>query len=164
MMKTPTLPTLVMMLVLTVTGAHAQENRDTMGLSIVATGAVSPVDEAKALSTKFWLQQFMLSALYRDVVQEASQEEWQRALASPFRIHCRYAGSATLALPERRVLIFDEVLLPLPEERYPSYIFIRQGTRILRLAKFDPWVLHKLVSTAGLPLYSDLARVERGLF
>ena len=164
MMKSPKLSTAVMMLVLMAAVTSAQENRETSQLSIVAAGSASPIDAAKQLSTKFWLQQFMLSALYRNVVEDASTEEWQQALASPFRLHCRYSAPATLALPERQILIFDEVLLPLSEERYPSYIFMRRGTRLLRLAKFDPWVLHKLVSTAGLSFYPSLASVERGLF
>ncbi|MES2696592.1 MAG: hypothetical protein V4773_24195 [Verrucomicrobiota bacterium] len=164
MMKSTKLPVMVMMLVLTVAGTAAQENRNATGLSIVAAGSVSPGDEAKELSTKFWLQQLVLSALYRNGAQEASPEEWQRGLASPSRIQCRYAASATLALPERQVLIFDEVLLPLSEERYPAYIFIRHGERILSLAKYDPWVLHKVVSEAGLSLYPSLAKVERALF
>lgn len=164
MMKLPRLPTMVMMLVCTAAGTAAQENRHVVGLSIAAAGRVSQVDEAKELSTKFWLQQLMLTALYRNVVQDASMEEWQRGLAAPFQIQCRYATPATLALPERQVMVFEEVLLPLPEERYPPYIFIRQGSRVLRLAKYDPWVLHKLVSVAGLSLYPALANIERDLF
>src|SRR5688572_3339175 len=150
-MKSTNLPTMVMLLVLTVAGTAAQEKRNGTGLAIVAADGVARIAEAKELSTKFWLQQLLLSALHRNVVQDASPEEWQEGLGSSFRIHCRYSASVTLALPERQILVFDEVLLPLPKERYPAHIFIRHGERVLRLAKYDPWVLHKIVSEAELP-------------
>ena len=110
------------------------------------------------------MPQLALSALYRDVVQDSSTEEWQKALASPSRIHCWYDTTAMLALPERRTLVFDEILLPLSGDRYPAYLYVRRGEHVLRLAKYDPWVLHKLVSESGLSLYPQLANVERGLF
>src|SRR5688572_16056425 len=129
MMKPTKLLASVTLLVLTVAGIAAQENRHSSGLSIVAAGSASPGNEAKERSTRFWLQQLVLSALHRHAVQDASSEEWQRGLVSRFRIQCRYATAATLALPERPILTFDEVLLPLSEERYPDYIFIRHGER-----------------------------------
>lgn len=61
-------------------------------------------------------------------------------------------------------LVFDEEFQPLPANGYPDFILVRRGEQIRRLAKFDPWVLQKLVSEAGLSLDTDLAKVPRGLF
>ena len=133
-------------------------------LEVRNAGQVRALGDAKQHSVRFWLQQLMLSALYRDVVQGSSIEEWQQQASSTSRIHCRYASVATLALPERRTLTFDEALVPLPSDRRPDHILIKRGQRVLRLAKYDPWVLHKLVSEAGFSLYEQLSAVERGLF
>jgi hypothetical protein len=131
---------------------------------VTYSGQTLSLDEPTLLSAKFWLQQLMLSALYRDVVQDSSLDEWQQQMKVQTRVYCRYSSQATLAIPERRTLVFDEVLLPLPSGGYPSYVFVRQGRSVLRLAKYDPWVFHKLVSEAALPGYESLSRVERALF
>jgi hypothetical protein len=162
-MTSPKFPALFMMLVLPFIGISAEASNATRPkLSIVGTERA--LDDAKELSIQFWLPQLVLSALYRNLVQEASVDEWQQALTSTSRIQCRYPAPATLALPERPVLVFDEILLPLSAERYPAYIYLRHGERFLRVAKYDPWVLHKLVSESGFSLYPKLASVERGLF
>jgi hypothetical protein len=132
---------------------------------VTYSGRTQSLDEATQLSAKFWLQQLMLSALYRDVVQDSSLDEWQQQSKAQSRIYCRYSSQATLAIPERRTLNFDEVLLPLPSGEYPAFVFVRHGRSVLRLAKYDPWVFHKLVSEAALPGYESLsAGVERALF
>jgi hypothetical protein len=133
-------------------------------LEVVSENQVVWFDAQKQLSITFWLQQMMLSALYRNVVQDSSLQEWQRHLAAPTRIHCRYSSLATLAIPERQTLSFEEVLLPMSAERYPDYIFIKRGSKVLRLAKYDPWVLYKLDSESGLSRYERLSTVERALF
>jgi hypothetical protein len=56
------------------------------------------------------------------------------------------------------------VLVPLPSDRYPNYVFIKRGQQVQRLAKYDAWVLRKLLSEAGLPVYEGLSGVERALF
>ena len=144
--------------------AFAQESQHSPVLEVVSTNKLMSFDATKELSLKFWLQQLMLSALYRNVVQDSSMDEWQAQLSTPTRLRCRYPSVATLAIPERQALNFEEALLPLPSDRYPEHIFIKRGQRIQRLAKYDPWVLHKLVSDAGISLYENLATVERGLF
>jgi hypothetical protein len=133
-------------------------------LTVLSFGQPQTLDETSQQEVRFWLQQLMLSCLMSNVVQESSPEEWGRRLAWPKHLHCRYGRTATLAIPERdRILEFDEVLLPLTES-YPDYIFVKRGPQVLRLAKYDPWVLHQLVSAIGLPLYQDLTKVERHHF
>jgi hypothetical protein len=133
-------------------------------LEVTNAGHVQSLDASKQDLVRFWFQQLMLSALYRDVVQDSSPDEWQKRLSSQSRIYCHYSSVATLAIPERRTLTFDEALLPLPSEDYPDYIFIKRGEHVVRLAKYDPWVLHKLVAESGFSLYERLSTVERGLF
>lgn len=127
------------------------------------TQRVQTLDEGKEIVLKMWLQQLMVSALYRDVVTESSLDEWQQALATASRIHCRYSPGTALALPERQVLEFDEVLLPLPARGYPA-IYLKRGEEVLLLSKWDPWVFHTLISEAGFSLHSNLATVPRGEF
>lgn len=165
-MKFMNLRALLLLLVLTCAATAAEEKSNTTppGLAVVTAGRASAVDEVKAHTITFWLHQLMLSALYRTAVQEGSTADWELGVAASQRIQYRYATPVTLAWPERQVLVFDEVLLPLPTQRYPDYIYVRRGDRVLRLAKYDPWVLHKLVSEAGFPVYPSLANLERGLF
>jgi hypothetical protein len=133
-------------------------------LQVFSDNQVISIGAGKDRGITFWLQQLMLSALYRNVVQDSAVQEWQRNLSAPTRIHCRYSSLATLAIPERPTLSFDEVLLPMPSEGYPEYIFIKRGSHVLRLAKYDPWVLYKLDSESGLSRYEGLSTVERGQF
>jgi hypothetical protein len=118
----------------------AQEPQHEATLEVMNNKQVVSFDAPKQLTLKFWLQQLMLSALYRNVVQESSLDE------------------------ERQSLSFDEVILTLPADRYPSYVFIKRGQQIHRLAKYDPWVLRKLLSEAELPVYEGLSGIERALF
>jgi hypothetical protein len=138
--------------------------QETSVFNVYARDQLASFDPQKELALKFWLQQLMLSTLYRNVVQDSSLDEWQRNISAPTRIHAHYPKVVFLAIPERPVLSFDEALLPLSSDGYPAYIFIKHGKRVQRLAKYDPWVLHKLVSEANLPLYEKLSAVERGLF
>ena len=105
-----------------------------------------------------------MSAVYRFAPQDSSLEEWQKQASSPSRIHCRYASAVSIALPETRSLTFNEALVPLPSDSYPDYILIKEGQRVWQLAKYDPWVVRKLVSESGFSLYDHLPPVERRLF
>ncbi len=166
-MRCPTLFPLLLLALAPIAGQDAARVDVTSAdakLEIVGAQRTQPSTEAEQLSIRFWLQQLMLSALHRDVVQESTAAEWEQKLSAPSRIYCRYSTPATLAIPERRTLVIDEVLLPLPTQRYPDFIFVKQGQRVLRLSKHDPWVLHKLVSVSGFSLYNSLATVERTLF
>ena len=142
----------------------AQESQRIATVEVIGSKQLLTRDESQQDALEFWLQQLMLSALYRDVVQDSSVNEWEQQLSAPTRIHCHYSSSATLAIPERKSLSFDEVPVPLPSEQYPDYVFIKRGQQVQRLAKYDPWVLRKLLSEAGLPVYESLSDVERALF
>jgi hypothetical protein len=115
-------------------------------------------------AVKYWFQDLMLSAVYRDVVLESSAQEWAEVARSGSKIDWRSDSTETLALPERKQVSFDEVILPLPSGHYPDYIYVRSAGRFQKLAKFDPWVLHKLTVEIGLQLYPQLNSVERGIF
>jgi hypothetical protein len=84
------------------------------------------------------------------VVFESSLEEWQRQVNVVPRISCEYPFDTKIAIPERRTLVFEQVLLPLAGGGYPDFIYLRQGDIVLRLAKYDPWVLQKLKVESGL--------------
>ena len=146
------------------TQAFGQGTPTISKIEVYRTGDVVSIDAEKEVTLKFWFQQLMLSALYRNVVQDTTLAEWQRGASSPTRIHCRYGATVSLAVPERPSLSFEEVLLPLPFDRYPDFILIRRGDRVQRLAKYDQWLLHKLVSKAEITFYENLSQVERTLF
>lgn len=129
-------------------GASSKQSSD---LSVVTTaGSETKLTESKDLTVKFWLQQLVLSALYRNVVQESTVDEWQRQVDALPRISCKYPVNTKIAIPERQTLTFEHLLVPLTGGDYPAYIYLRQGDHVLRLAKYDPWVLQKLMVESGL--------------
>jgi len=133
-------------------------------LTIVsAEGQASSLGEARDRTARFWLQQLVLSALYRDVVYDSNVGDWEQALQVRPRIQCRYASETFVAIPERRTLEFEEVLVPMPALGFPDYIYLKHGTSVLRLGKYDPWVFEKLKIEAGLSL-EETPKVPRWLF
>lgn len=89
---------------------------------------------------KFWLQQLALSALYRNVVDTASSSDWERAINSSYKIRCLYPANTHIGLPERQLLTFEEIVVPIPETGLPAFIYLKHGESFLRLAKYDPWL------------------------
>jgi hypothetical protein len=132
-------------------------------LEVTTAGQSVSLDSSKDLAVKFWLQQLVLSALYRDVVQDSTASEWATALKAEAIIHCRYPADSLLAIPERRTLTFDEILLPVPSSDSVAYVYLKHGSTYTRVAKFDPWVLEKLKGEAGLSTKLEPA-IVRGLF
>ena len=119
-------------------------------LEVKVAGQPVSLDSSKDLAVKFWLQQLVLSALYSNVVQESTVSEWATALQGDATIHCRYPVNSLLAIPERRTLTFDEVLLPVPVRGWPAYVYLKHGSTYTRVAKYDPWVLAKLKVESGI--------------
>jgi hypothetical protein len=162
-MKAPVLLSIVLLAI--AAPAHSQDNPQSGGrLEVTSVGKVLSLDDERQEDVKFWLQQLMLSALYHGVIEESSLGEWQQRLASHSRIHCVYGATATLAIPERSKLTFDEALMSTAGRGYPDFIFIKHGEHVLKLAKYDPWVLQKLVTEARLPPYPGLSGVQRQRF
>ena len=142
-------------------GAGSTQSSD---LSVVTSGgSETKLSESKDLTVKFWLQQLVLSALYRNVVQESTVDEWQRQVNALPRISCEYPVDTKIAIPERQTLAFSHLLVPLSGGDYPAYIYLRQGDHVLRLAKYDPWVFQKLMVESGLAP-SDRLTAPRFLF
>ena len=132
-------------------------------LEVRTAGQSVSLDSPKDLAVKFWLQQLVLSALYSDVVQDSTVSEWTTALQAETTIHCHYPANSLLAMPERRTLTFDEILLPVPASGWPAYVYLKHGSTYTRVAKYDPWVLGKLKVEAGLSTKLE-PTLSRGLF
>lgn len=132
-------------------------------IEIRTAGQEVSLDSPKQLAVKFWLQQLVLSALYRDVVQTSTASEWAAAAAAETIVHGRYPVDSLLAIPERQTLTFDEILMPMPASGSPAYIYLKHGSTYTRVAKFDPWVLGKLKVEAGLSAKLE-PTLARGLF
>ena len=105
---------------------------------------------SKDLAVRFWFQQLAISALYRNDVESASSADWERAAESPSRIHCSYPANSHMALPERELLTFEEIVVPIPERGYPDFIYLKHGESHSRLAKYDPWLFWKLKVEVGI--------------
>ena len=131
-------------------------------LEVTTAGQAQFFDRDKEESIKFWLHKLMLSALYQDqLITDSTLREWQREVTAQTRLYCRYSSRATLAMPERRTLLFDEVLLPI-HSNAPDFIYIKRGETVMRLTKYNAWVYVKLATEAGLPVHPTWLNVERG--
>src|SRR3954466_11114133 len=83
--------------------AQAGGLKQSSQLSVVPIGGNEvKLEEGKELAVKFWLQQLVLSALYQDIVQASSLDEWKRQVGALPRIACEYPPNTKIALPERR--------------------------------------------------------------
>jgi hypothetical protein len=132
-------------------GSAVSGERPDSTLSVTTAGRTAgSFVESKDLAVKFWLQQLALSALYSNVVNTASSAEWERAMNSPSKIHCLYPANTNIGLPERQLLIFEEIVAPIPESGYPDFIFLKHGESFTRLAKYDPWLYWKLKVEVGI--------------
>jgi hypothetical protein len=125
-------------------------------------GEAAALDEGQDLAAKFWLQQLVVSALYRDAVEDSTLADWAQVSQALPNIRCVYQGKARIAIPERRELSFEEVVVPVPQRGFPAFIYLKTGSTVLRLAKYDPWVFEKLKFEAGLS--SAPPQAKRGLF
>jgi hypothetical protein len=132
-------------------GITAAGERPVSTLTITTSGRTAEsLSEAKDLAVKFWLQQLALSALYRNSFDDGSSADWERATSSPSRIHCLYPPNTRIALPERQLLTFEEIVVPIPQNGYPDFIYVKHGESISRLAKYDPWLYWRLKVEVGV--------------
>jgi len=120
-------------------------------LTVTAAGErVGSFAGSKDLAVKFWLQQLALSALYSNDVESATSADWERAASFPSKIHCVYPTDSHIGLPERQLLTFDEIVVPIADKGYPDFIYLKHDESYFRLAKYDPWLFWKLKAEAGL--------------
>jgi hypothetical protein len=120
-------------------------------LTVTTSGRTAEsLTDSKDLAVKFWIQQLALSALYRNNFIAASSQDWEAATKSPSKIHCLYPANTRIALPERELLTFEEILVPIPESGYPDFIYVKHGESFSRLAKYDPWIYWRLKVEIGV--------------
>jgi hypothetical protein len=94
---------------------------------------------------------------------DSTAEDWRKAQQSRPRIHCIYPADSHIGIPERQLLTFDEIIVPVPEHGYPDFVYLKSGTKYLRVAKYNPWVFQKLRVEAGISDEIEAA-VPRTLF
>lgn len=129
---------------------------------VKADSKAATLDAQESLAVQFWLQQLYISAVYHDVVLDSTADEWALVEKSPALVRCEFAATTRLALPGRRTLDFDEMLLPVPVSGMPSFAYLRRGSEFKRLAKYDPWVYQKLRFESGLSTVEPT--LQRNLF
>jgi hypothetical protein len=140
------------MLVLTLLGglANADESPTSTVTFTAADGQTKTFTGSKDLAVKFWLQQLAVSALYRNDLESATSSEWDRAVSSPSKIRGVYPAESHIALPERHLVTFEEIVVAITGREWPDFIYLRDGDHYSRLAKYDPWVFWKLKVELGL--------------
>jgi hypothetical protein len=132
-------------------GFAAAGERPGSTLTVTVSGrAAESLAEPKDLTVKFWLQQLALSALYRNNFSGAGSADWERATNTPSNIHCSYPSNTHIALPERQLLAFEQIVVPIPEDGYPNFIYVKHGESVSRLASYDPWLYWKLKVEVGI--------------
>jgi hypothetical protein len=142
--------------------SFAQDSlHDISTLQVTNAGQTREFDQDQNRVIKFWLHKLMLSALYQDLITDATLQEWHHEAVVPTQLYVRYASRATLALPERSALLFDEVLVPI-QSVSPKFIYIKRDDTVMRLAKYDPWVYMLLANEAGIPVHPSWKDVKRG--
>jgi len=80
-----------------------------------------------------------------------SSTTWAQTAASGSFIHAVFSEARLVQLPSRdnrgrEQRHVHEILLPLPEGRWPDHIFVRSGGDTLSVTKYDPLALRDLVS------------------
>ena len=130
-------------------------------LEVATAGHTRHFDQDKEEIVTFWLHKLMLSALYQNLIPASDLRDWQQQATAPTRLYRRYPARATLAIPGRSTLVFDEVLLPV-RSNSPDFIYLKRDDTVVRMAKYDPWVYVKLATEAGIPVHPIWVTVERG--
>jgi hypothetical protein len=96
-------------------------------------------------------------------------QTWSEKLRSDSFVHVTFPTPRKLRLmasnnqgwADRAI---DEILVPLPEDKWPAHIFARSGSNVLAYTKYDPFDLKSVVMEPALKLslvspYSGLARL-----
>jgi hypothetical protein len=100
----------------------------------------------------------------------ASVATWERIGSSDSFVHVVFSKPRTVSLERRdnqgrEQRAIREVLLPLPENRWPRYVLVRSGNETVSLTKYNPLTLKEVVVEQDLQLlavepYKSLLRVS----
>jgi hypothetical protein len=98
-------------------------------------------------------------------------ETWRDFEHSDSFVHVMFSAPRKLSvetsdnqgLAERAI---EEILVPLPEGKWPTHIFAKSGTNVLSFTKYDPVALKRVALEPCLHLssvepYASLARIEQ---
>ena len=98
-------------------------------------------------------------------------ETWRDFEHSDSFVHVRFSAPRKLSvevsdnqgLAERAI---EEILVPLPEGKWPTHIFAKSGTNVLSFTKYDPVALKRVALEPCLHLssvepYASLAHIEQ---
>jgi hypothetical protein len=98
-------------------------------------------------------------------------DAWRDIEHSDSFVHVMFSESRKLSveasdnqgLAERAI---EEILVPLPEGKWPAHIFAKSGTNVLSFTKYDPVALKRVAFEPALHLssiypYASLAHIEQ---
>jgi hypothetical protein len=89
-------------------------------------------------------------------------ETWQETLRSDSFVHVTFSLSRKLNVGREERTI-DEILVPLPEGKWPAHIFAKSGTNVLAFTKYDARDLKRVALEPALelslvPPYNSMTR------
>lgn len=97
-------------------------------------------------------------------------ESWQEMLRSDSFVHLAFAMSTKVRVmgpnnQVRKERSIEEILVPLPEGKWPACIFAKSGTNVLSFTKYEPVALKRVVFEPALQLssvrpYDYLAKIK----
>lgn len=94
------------------------------------------------------LEQLLVSCTFDSTAGVGAEEMRRHALSGP-HIRVAYAQARSLHVMETPIRT-DEVLLPLPPDKSPDHLYIRDAERVLAYAKYRPDKLADLVCDEAL--------------
>jgi len=113
------------------------------------------VSHSESLATK--LIALVESCSVNSTAYAVSGDTWVQIVASDSFVHVVFSDPRRVRLKSyknetREQRTIHEILLPLPEGRWPEHIFVRSEKDTLSFTKYDPLVLRELVLEQDLEL------------
>jgi len=95
-------------------------------------------------------------------------ETWQEIMRSDSFVHVTFSAPCKISVESsnnhgRAERLIDEILVPLPEGKWPAHLFAKSGANVPSYTKYDPRDLKSVALEPALQLssvtpYSDLAK------
>lgn len=114
---------------------------------------LSPVEQGEF----FYAALEVLKSAVMTASGEIAEEQWNQVLRSGSFLHVKVEQPVEVPItfvrsraPTRRIARINEILLPLPEEGLPEYVYALEGTEYLRFRKYSPRKLESIIAHEAL--------------
>ena len=92
----------------------------------------------------------------------AADQRWKDTLASDFFIHLIGAQSFKLDIATKETIKVREILLPLADNKWSDFVFVKDGNDVRAYCKYDPRILKKIGSIPELGFNRNAFSVSHG--